>query len=140
MITRMSHFSIFVTDQEAALEFYTQKLGAVLKTDTYRDTYRWLTVVFPAFDDMEILLVPVEEGLLFDKDTAEQLSQLITKGTFGAGVFHTENIYATYVELKEKGVVFLEEPRAIELGIEALFEDNSGNWFSLLQRTRELGG
>jgi hypothetical protein len=40
---------------------------------------------------------------------------------------------STYVELTEKGVVFLQEPREIEFGLEALFEDNSGNWFSLMQ-------
>ena len=44
-----------------------------------------------------------------------------------------KNIYATYIELSEKGVNFLQEPQEIEFGLEALFEDNSGNWFSLMQ-------
>jgi predicted enzyme related to lactoylglutathione lyase len=89
--------------------------------------------VFPAQPEVEIILVPVEEGPLFDKTTATQLTKLIKQGTFGAGVFYTKNIFATYVELTEKGVNFLQSPKEIEFGTEALFEDNSGNWFSLMQ-------
>ena len=133
MITKFSHFSVFVLDQDEALKFYTEKLGCTIKTDTYRGDYRWLTVVFPEQPDVEIILVPVEEGPLFDKDTAETISKLVKKGSFGMGVLLTRNIYATYIEMSEKGVNFLKEPGKIQFGIEALFEDNSGNWFSLLQ-------
>ena len=133
MITKMSHYSVFVTNQEEAIQFYTEKLGCSVKVDAYRGSYRWVTVVFPAQPEVEIILVPVEEGPLFDKNTAGQIAQLIKNGTFGMGVFYTKNIFATYVELTEKGVVFLQEPKEIAFGLEALFEDNSGNWFSLMQ-------
>lgn len=138
MINRVSHFSIFVKDQDEAIKFYTEKLGCTLKIDTFRGDFRWTTVVFPGDPDTEIIIVPAVEGPLFNKETADQLSNLIGNGTFGVAVFHTNNIYATYVELSEKGVHFLQEPAEIAFGIEALFEDNSGNWFSLLQ-SREPG-
>jgi hypothetical protein len=34
-----------------------------------------------------------------------------------------------------QGVEFLQEPAERPYGIEAAFRDNSGNWFSLTQRT-----
>ena len=37
-------------------------------------------------------------------------------------------------ELKAKGVEFSKEPKKEFYGIEALFKDDSGNWFSLGQR------
>ncbi|HMQ69929.1 MAG TPA: VOC family protein [Ignavibacteria bacterium] len=137
MITKFSHYSVFVLNQEEALKFYTEKLGCSIKTDTFRGDYRWLTVVFPEQPDVEIILVPVEEGPLFDKETAEAISTLVRKGAFGMGVLHTRNIYATFIEMSEKGVNFLKEPGEIQFGIEALFEDNSGNWFSLLQNDQD---
>ena len=38
---------------------------------------------------------------------------------------------ATYEELKAKGVKFTKEPKKEFYGFEALFIDDSGNWFSL---------
>jgi len=44
-----------------------------------------------------------------------------------------EIIFATYEELKRKGVEFTKEPKKEFYGTEAIFKDNSGNWFSLAQ-------
>jgi predicted enzyme related to lactoylglutathione lyase len=54
----------------------------------------------------------------------------------GGGVFETDDIRTTYEELKGKGVTFLQEPAEWPYGIEALFGDDSGNWFSLNQHKR----
>ncbi|MFZ6008777.1 MAG: VOC family protein, partial [Bacteroidota bacterium] len=40
-------------------------------------------------------------------------------------------------ELKAKGVEFMSEPKEQFYGIEALFKDNSGNWFSLTEHPKE---
>src|SRR4029077_18154958 len=37
--------SVFVNDQNKALDFYTKTLGFVKKTDISAASYRWLTVV-----------------------------------------------------------------------------------------------
>lgn len=58
---------------------------------------------------------------------------LIRKGTFGAAVFTCKDLMATYEELKSKGVVFKKPPTKEFYGYEALFIDDSGNWFSLAQ-------
>jgi predicted enzyme related to lactoylglutathione lyase len=49
-------------------------------------------------------------------------------------VFECADIYATYEELKAKGVEFKKAPKKEFYGIEALFKDDSGNWFSLSQK------
>ena len=45
MINRLSHATIWVTDQDEALTFYRDKLGFEVRTDqTMDDGFRWLTV------------------------------------------------------------------------------------------------
>ena len=44
------------------------------------------------------------------------------------------DIYATYEELKSKGVLFSKAPKEEFYGVEAIFKDDSGNWFSLGQK------
>ena len=53
---------------------------------------------------------------------------------FGAGVFETDDCQKTYDELVAKGVEFTQPPTEQFYGIEAMGKDNSGNWFSLVQR------
>ena len=51
--------SIFVDDQDKALDFYTSKLGFVKKTEVPLGEYRWLTVVAPDNQEgTELLLEP----------------------------------------------------------------------------------
>ena len=58
---RITTASIFVDDQQKALDFYTTKLGFQLKTDVPAGPFRWLTVVSPAEPDgVELLLEPSE--------------------------------------------------------------------------------
>jgi predicted enzyme related to lactoylglutathione lyase len=59
------------------------------------------------------------------------------KGVLGAGAFHTDDCHGTYKELKSRGVEFISEPAERAYGIEAVFKDNSGNWFSLTQPSEE---
>jgi 4-hydroxyphenylpyruvate dioxygenase-like putative hemolysin len=94
---------------------------------------RWLTVCTPEQPDLEITLFLVTESAPFSKETAATMKELIQKGTFGCGVFTCKDIYATYEELKAKGVEFTKAPKQEFYGIEALFKDDSGNWFSLAQ-------
>ena len=71
---------------------------------------------------------------MFTKDAAEKIRSLIEEGAFGAGVFETGNCQKTYEELVAKGVKFIQPPTEQLYGVEAMGLDNSGNWFSLVQR------
>ena len=45
MISRLSHATIWVTDYDKALDFYTNKLGFEVRMDMKMDNgFRWLTV------------------------------------------------------------------------------------------------
>jgi catechol 2,3-dioxygenase-like lactoylglutathione lyase family enzyme len=136
MIQRLSHISIYVLDQEAAYDFYVNKLGFEVHTDATMDGgFRWLTVNPKGQPDLEIALMPTEPGPMIDQETSDMLRTLITKGAIGSGVLETADVQKTYEELKAKGVEFSSPPTERFYGIEALFKDNSGNWFSLTQRT-----
>ena len=134
MITQMTHVNIYVLNQESAFEFYTKKLGLKVITDVPMSKgVRWLTVGIPGQPGFEITLTPITVGMFFSKETADSLRELVKKGTFGVGVFTSQDIYATYEELKAKGVEFTKAPTKEFYGTEALFKDDSGNWFSLAQ-------
>jgi catechol 2,3-dioxygenase-like lactoylglutathione lyase family enzyme len=130
----MSHATIFVNNQEEALAFYRDKLGFQVHTDAMvGPDFRWLTLNTPDDPNFELVLMEIKSGMLMDEPTATQLREILTKGVLGAGVFNTDDCRGTYEEMKNKGVVFVSEPSERPYGIEAVFRDNSGNWFSLTQ-------
>ncbi|SPE31149.1 Glyoxalase/bleomycin resistance protein/dioxygenase [Candidatus Sulfopaludibacter sp. SbA3] len=134
MIQRLSHVTIYVLDQNAAYDFYVNKLGLEVRTDATMDNgFRWLTVGPKGQPDLEIALMTAEPGPKMDQETSDMLRTLIGKGVLGSGVMQTSDIQNTYEELKAKGVEFSQPPTERFYGVEALFKDNSGNWFSLSQ-------
>ncbi|MBV9241921.1 MAG: VOC family protein [Acidobacteria bacterium] len=135
MITKISHVSIFVLDQESAYDFYVNKLGFNVHTDASMGPgKRWLTVTPPEQPDLEITLMAIDAGMMFKGDSAAKMRELVASGTFGFGVFECSDLNATYEELVAKGVEFTKPPTKEFYGYEALFKDDSGNWFSLGQK------
>lgn len=135
MITKLNHVSIFVLDQDSAYDFYVNKLGFTVNTDAEMGPgKRWLTVNPPGQPDLEIALMLIDDGMMFDKESAAAMRDLVSKGTFGFGVFECEDLLATYEEMTAKGVEFSKPPTQEFYGFEALFKDDSGNWFSLGQK------
>ena len=133
MITKFTHSTVWVLDQDAALRFYTEVLGFEVRTDVTMDTFRWLTVGPPGQPDFELILA-VPGPPMLDPESARQIRAMVAKGALGAGVFATEDCRRSYDELTARGVEFLTAPAERSYGIEATFRDNSGNWFSLMQR------
>jgi len=133
MITSMTHAVVYVLDQDNAYDFYTNKLGFKVVTDVpMPDGDRWLTVAPPQMVGFEIILAPVTRSM-FSKETSETLKELVRKGTFGVAVLTCDDIFATYEELKAKGVEFTKAPTKEFYGTEGVFKDDSGNWYSLAQ-------
>src|SRR6202012_242018 len=125
MITRVSHITYFVLDQEKAYAFYVEKLGFKVNTDAKMENgFRWVTVTPPDQPGLEIaLLNPLTGGMGFDEETKNAFKVLLEKGALGAGVLHTPDCRATYEELKAKGVGFKGEPKEQFYGIEAILMD-----------------
>jgi predicted enzyme related to lactoylglutathione lyase len=133
MITKISHVNVFVLDQERAKKFYTETLGFEVRSDANMEGIRWLTVGPKAQPDINVLLARPAPPM-FSEEDAEALRGLVAKGSMAGGVIETDDCRATFRDLKGKGVTFLQEPVERPYGIEALFRDDSGNWFSLTQR------
>jgi catechol 2,3-dioxygenase-like lactoylglutathione lyase family enzyme len=134
MVTKYSHASIPVIDQDKAFDFYVNKLGLEVRTDAKMGNFRWLTVGPKSQPDLEIALMPIAPGPTMTEETAKKLRELVQAGAFGVGVFETDDVRRDYDELKKKGVEFASPPTERFYGIEAVVKDDSGNWFSFTQR------
>ncbi len=134
MIRKMSPASIYVIDQLSAEDFYVNKLGfdKRMKVPIGEGAF-WLTVSPKEQPDLEITLMPIGNKEMFDEKAIDQLSALVKNGAFGFGVFECKDVFATYQELKSKGVEFTKAPTEEFYGVEAIFKEDSGNWFSLTQ-------
>lgn len=132
MITKMTVTNIHVIDQDSAYDFYVNKLGFRVVDDIPMGPgTRWLTVSPPDQPDLQLVLFPVTVSKMFPQKVVDTLTDLIKQGVFGCGVLTCHDVFATYEELKAKGVEFIKAPAKEFYGTEALFKDDSGNYFSL---------
>ena len=105
MITKQSHSTVYVTDQDRAKAFYTEKLGFEVREDARLGDFRWLTVAPKAQPDSCIILYLLTPGPMMDAEACASLRALLAKGVLGGGVLETDDCRRTYAELKAKGVV-----------------------------------
>ena len=137
MLKQLTHAQVWVTDQDEALAFYTEKLGMEIREDVTvpeLGNFRWLTVGVPG-QDVAITLMAVPGPPVFDDETRAQIHALLAKGASGGLFFAADDVQKSYEELKAKGVEFLQEPTEQPYGIDAGFRDPSGNNFRMAQRT-----
>jgi predicted enzyme related to lactoylglutathione lyase len=121
--------SIFVEDQDKALEFYSETLGFVKKHDVPTGEFRWITLVSPEEQKgTELLLEPNNHPAA--KDYQEKL--------FAEGIpvtmFGVADIHAEYKRLMDKGVKFTMEPTKMGEVTIAVFDDTCGNLIQLMQQ------
>lgn len=127
MFTGISHHSVYVLDQDQALDFYCGKLGFEVSADVDLGFMRWLTIALPAQPDRQIML-EVPGAPFVDEETAAQLRDLLTKDALGAAaILTTDDCRATYEDLRAKGVEFTEEPTERPYGIDCALRDPFGN-------------
>ena len=133
---KLATTQLWVHDQDAALEFYTGKLGMEVRSDVTlpeMGNFRWLTVGPPRQPDISIVLMEIPGPPVMDPETAEQVKSLMAKGFAGTIFLTTEDVYADYEQLKSRGVEFTEDPEERPYGIDSGFRDPSGNSFRLTQ-------
>jgi catechol 2,3-dioxygenase-like lactoylglutathione lyase family enzyme len=133
---KLATTQLWVHDQDAALEFYTRKLGMEVRSDVTlpeMGNFRWLTVGPPRQPDISIVLMEIPGPPVMDPETAEQVKSLMAKGFAGTVFLTTDDVYADYEQLKSRGVEFTEDPEERPYGIDSGFRDPSGNSFRLTQ-------
>ena len=137
---KLSNAQLWVHDQDEALDFYTDKLGMEVRADVTlpeMGDFRWLTVGPPGQEDVSIVLMAIPGPPVMNAETAEEVRNLMSKGFAGAIFLTTDDVHASYEELKRRGVEFTEAPEERPYGIDSGFRDPSGNAFRLTQ-VREL--
>ncbi len=135
---RIATAQVWVHDQDEALDFYTKKLGMEVQSDVTvpeMGNFRWLTVAPPGQDEVAIVLMAIPGPPVMDAETTEQVKTLMAKGFAGTVFLTTDDVRGDYVELKDRGVEFTEEPEERPYGIDCGFRDPSGNQFRLTQVT-----
>ncbi|WP_067832279.1 VOC family protein [Actinomadura kijaniata] len=133
---RFAHAQLWVHDQDAALEFYTGKLGMEVRTDVTMPEmggFRWLVVGPADQPDVGIVLMGVPGPPMLDDRSAEQLREVMAKGYAGTVFLTTDDCHASYRELSARGVEFVEKPEERPYGIDSGFRDPSGNQIRLTQ-------
>ena len=133
---RIANAQLWVHDQDEALAFYTEKLGWEVRADVtlpQMGDFRWLTVGPAGQPDFAVVLMAIPGEPVMDAATREQVADLMGKGFAGTVFLTTDDAYASYEELKGRGVEFTEAPEERPYGIDAGFRDPSGNAFRLTQ-------
>jgi catechol 2,3-dioxygenase-like lactoylglutathione lyase family enzyme len=121
--------SVFVDDQDKALDFYTNKLGFVKKMEIPMGAARWLTVVAPSDPDgTELLLEPDSHPAVGPFKNA-LLQDGIPFTSFGV-----DDVKAEYERLRALGVAFTQPPVVMGPVTTAVLADTCGNLIQLAQK------
>lgn len=122
MINKIQVTGVFVSDQDKALDFYTNALGFEVRNDMQMgENFRWIEVAPTGADVSLSLAIPMNGA---------------QAGGATNIIFDTSDMDSAAKALKDKGVTFVQEPTAQPWGgIMAMFSDPDGNVFSLVQRT-----
>jgi catechol 2,3-dioxygenase-like lactoylglutathione lyase family enzyme len=122
--------SVFVDDQDKALDFYTQKLGFVKKTEVpLGGAMRWLTVVSPDDrDGTELLLEP--DG----HPAVGPFKKALVQDGIPFTSFGVKDVRAEYERLRAAGVVFTQAPTQMGPVTTAVLDDTCGNLIQLAQK------
>ena len=121
--------SVFVDNQDKALQFYTNVLGFVKKTEIPMGEVRWLTVVAPADPDgTELLLEP--DG----HPAVGPFKRALMRDGIPFTSFAVEDVHAEHQRLRSAGVHFTQPP--VEMGpiTTAVLDDTCGNLIQIAQR------
>ncbi|MGB9030237.1 MAG: VOC family protein [Acidobacteriaceae bacterium] len=121
MIKGIKFVGVPVRNQDAALKFWTEAVGMKVMTDQpFNEKQRWIEVKLPG----------AETGLaLFTPDGHEDRI-----GEFQSISFWSDDVFATAAVLKQKGVVFAQDPKKEQWGTSAIFKDPDGNMYVLSSR------
>lgn len=126
-ITHVGTVSVFISDQQRAKAFYTEKLSFELRTDAPLNPgseARWIAVAPKGAQTEVILYLPDENW--------EHYRQVVGKSQ--AITLVVPDMNATAADLKQKGVTFVQEPEVQPWGTFAIINDSEGNHILLVEQ------
>ena len=121
--------SVYISDLDKALSFYTDVLGFVKKRDIPMGDTRFVTVVSP--DE------PDGTELLQEPNGEHPATKAYKKALYEEGLpltaFLVDDIESEYARLREAGVEFRSEPQRFGDEVMATFDDTCGNLIMIYQ-------
>lgn len=132
----IKYTQLWVHDQDAALDFYTNKVGFELREDVTvaeMGDFRWLSVGPANQPDVSIVLMAIPGPPIMDTDSNKAIHELMAKGFAGTVFLISDDVMKDYDELSARGVEFIEEPTQRPYGLDTAFRDPSGNNIRIAQ-------
>jgi len=129
MIDTIGGIVVIVSDQQKAVEFYTQKLGFEIKTDMSFVGIRWIEVS-PKESQSTISLMLPNVQMMSNEGVVEAAKKGI--GTETGVWFYSDDMQSTYEGLKNKGVDITQPEKQEWGGIMSKFKDQDGNSYSII--------
>jgi len=128
----IGYVSLVVRDYDEAIKFYVETLDFVLIEDTLVESQnkRWVLVAPPGSAECRLLMA---------RAVGQEQESRIGNQT-GGRVFlflHTDDFWRDFRRYRERGVVFIREPKEESYGTVAVFRDLYGNLWDLLQLRRD---
>jgi len=127
---RIKVMSVYVDDQERALQFYTEVLGFIKKNDFSQGPYRWLTVASaeePSGTELQLALN--------NNPAAKAYQQAMFQQGQPATMFFTDDVKSDYERMKARGAEFTMPPTEVTGSTIAMLNDTCGNRIQLTQLT-----
>ncbi|WP_316506112.1 VOC family protein [Nitrosopumilus sp.] len=134
MIDDIEGIMVMVSNQQKALEFYTQKLGFEKKVDHGAPEYRWI-VVCPKNSNTVISLVDPTLMKDWPLEIIEERKARI--GTTTGIWFYTKDIHTTYQELKSKQVEITPPEKQVWGGVMSSIFDQDKNILGLVGDSKD---
>jgi len=129
--TTVSTMFITVNDPDEALTFYRDALGFEVRNDVSSEGFRWITVGPPG-QDLDIVLSQPHGGR--SEQEGDALQALVAKGSFQAALLRSDDLDATFEQLRASGAEVLSEPADQPWGVrDCAFRDPSGNLIRISQ-------
>ncbi|HEX2392138.1 MAG TPA: VOC family protein [Solirubrobacterales bacterium] len=121
----LSQCFVLVHDPDLALAFYRDALGLEQRNDVAKGDFRWITVGAASQPGVAIVLTNYLNGSPADQDA---LAGLLAKGALNGVHFHTDDLDATFEQLRAAQAEIVQEPTDQPWGTRDLaVRDPSGN-------------
>ncbi len=136
MNLQLTTVNVWVTDQDEAHAFYTDKLGFELRDDTTvaeMGNFRWLTVGPVGQPDIALVLMAIPGPPVFEAETEAQVKAVVAKGAGGGIFLSTDDCAGTIDELRGRGVEITQEPTEMPYGTDAAIRDPFGNAIRIVE-------
>ena len=120
--------SVFVDDQDKALDFYTRMLGFAVKHDISMGKYRWLTVVENGNPEgTQLLLEPDAHPAV------KPYKDALVRDGIPAASFRVDDLDTEFARLRDLGVAFAQTPTVAGPVKVAVLKDTCGNLIQLVE-------